>query len=162
MLVTTLEPAKASSTAPQGIRLPTALNASARQMASRTQLSADSPQTEVHRAIEGRTCLSERAVWQNPLDSLSTTLPTGPRCVCIQFSPRTRKRGYRNRRAAPAEPANTTDRSGSRMAPAPPPAITAPTSASAASAQKAIAPAASSLQAATEVSAPRRRYLVNE
>ncbi len=45
---------------------------------------------------------------------------------------------------------------------APPPAMTAPTSAIADRAQNAIAPDASSLQAATAVSAPKRRYLVNE
>src|SRR6266536_1416493 len=64
--------------------------------------------------------------------------------------------------AAPAEPAKATDRIGSRTGSAPPPATRAPTSATPASAQKAIAPDASSLQAATAVSAPKRRYLVKE
>src|SRR5215813_242532 len=139
----TLAPANASSTAPHGIAVYTAANDNARQTASSSQLSADNPQAAVHKPIEGRTCESERAVWQNPRVSLLSTPPAGPKRAPIQSRPRTSSLGYLNSIAAPAEPANTTASSGSRIGSASPRAITAPGSASAASAQNAIAPTAS-------------------
>src|SRR6266545_4464038 len=161
-LLRTFDPANASSTAPHGIGRPTAAKHSARHRASSSQLTPDRRPAVTHVVTEGRTYVSERADSQKPVVSLPTRSPTRPRWVSIQSSPPTRSSGYRNTMAAAAEPATTTARIGSRMGSAPPPAITAPASATPASAQNAIAPDASSLQTATAVSAPKRRYLVYE
>src|SRR5712691_9140488 len=160
MLVTTLVPAKARSTTPHGMGPPTAWNDNARQITSSIQFRADSAAAATHVRMDGRTPVSEPSESRTRLVASQIHWPSRPRrCPSIQSNDRISSSGRRKRIAAPTEPASTTDRIGSRTGAAPPPAMTAPVSATAARAAKAIAPEASSLQAATAELAPNRRYL---